>query len=217
MIYQNGSRYILPLCLALFLLSNIAAQDEGAKDPQQLLNRIAEGVEKKDIPLLMSCLPPQANEAEKAAASASAKTLLLRPEVMDFGKAAKEKYGENFRKAIGGPASFIMVSMGAMDFAKLAKDAKIEVNESENTAIAKQGEGLGAMQLNLVRKENLWYAGFEPGLNPKSTELKYEASRGFLDACNKALKEAADQDDFSKQISDAVKLYQADMAKIPKE
>jgi len=218
--HQTKLRF-LP-CLFLIAISSAVAdgQDRGATSPQRLLDRLAEGIEKRDVPQLLTCFPAQNGAEEKVAATASAKFLLPRSEVMSFGEAARKKYGENYREAIGRPAYFLMLAIAAMDYGLLAENEKIEIDEDNNAAVAKHGEGLGAMELTLIRVNNRWFVQPVLGLNPDGksrAELTYDAGKEFLSACKRAVETAADKSEFSAQITEAVTDYQAALAEITTE
>lgn len=138
----------------------------------------------------------------------------------EFGTAVQTKYSDRLIKILGVNGYFAMMGTGAVQsrmFESLAKQAEIEINENENTALAKSGEKgqLGAMELKLVRKNKNWFLEVDLGRLPDGTFsvfAEYEAAKQLLQSCNEALEQTANQQDLQSQFLKAIKKYQADLA-----
>ena len=220
MLIITDSRAWLIVALLAFMASVANAQDELAKSPQELLKRLNRSVKSKDLSLLQTCLPGQADDKSKAAVTVAAKRIMLGKDFADFGKAVQTKYDDRVVKILGVSGYFALMGTGATQsrmFESLAKQAEIEINESENTAVAKSGEkgNLGAMELKLARKNKHWFLEVDLGLLPDGTFSvvpEYKAAKQLLQSCNEALEQTANQQDLQSQFLKAMKKYQADIA-----
>ena len=213
--------WAFPLIALLASIASVAnAQDKLAKSPQELLQRLDKSVKSKDLSLLQTCIPRQVDDKSKAAATVVAKRIMLGKGFADFGKAVQTKYDDRMVKILGVSGYFALMGTGATQsrmFESLAKQAEIEINESENTAVAKSGEkgNLGAMELKLVRKNKNWFLQVDLGRLPDGTFsvfAEYEAARQLLQSCNEALEQTANQQDLQSQFLKAIKKYRADLA-----
>jgi hypothetical protein len=215
MLTITGPRSVLIVALLACITSSANAQDKPCKTPQELLQRLDKGVKTNDLLLLQTCVPEQASDKAKAASAVAAKRLLLGKDFHDFGKAVQTKYNDQVVKVLGVGNYLVLLSCGAVQtrmFDSLAKQAEIEINESENTAVAKSGEGLGAAELQLVRQNQHWFLKVDLGLLPDGTfsvVREYEAAKQLLQSCNEALKQTSDKKDLQSRFQKSVKKYRA--------
>ncbi|MGI9466080.1 MAG: hypothetical protein ACR2OA_03045 [Rubripirellula sp.] len=220
MLTITDSRAFLVIALLASMTSLANAQDELAKSPQELLQRLDKSVKSKDLSRLQTCIPRQVDDKSKAAAAVVAKRIMLGKGFAEFGTAVQTKYSDRLIKILGVNGYFAMMGTGAVQsrmFESLAKQAEIEINENENTALAKSGEKgqLGAMELKLIRKNKNWFLEVDLGRLPDGTFsvfAEYEAAKQLLQSCNEALEQTANQQDLQSQFLKAIKKYQADLA-----
>jgi len=215
----TDSRALLVVALLAFMASVANAQDKYSQTPKELLQRLDKSLKTKDLSLLQTCIPEQADDKSKAAAIVLAKRIMLGKEFADFGKAVQTRYDDRVVKILGVSGYFALLGTGAAQarmFDSLAKQAEIEINESENTALAKSGEKgkLGAVELKLVRKNKRWFLEIDLGLLPNGTfsiVAEYKAAKQLLQSCNEALEQTANQQDLQSQFLEAIQKYQADV------
>lgn len=196
------------LFAAVLFAGPVSGQEEapsGAESPQELLQRVATGIEKKNLAQLTTCIAAK-TEAEKKAAEAGAKLLLLQPEVHAFVKEGSQQFGDTgFIRVMGGTIN-VLASLGSPDYAKLAKSAEIEFPAEGDYAVATTGRGPGSHSIELRVVENRWFLNADPSINADGTpanQIRFEAASEFLEKCRKALKEAKDAEEFSEQVGQA--------------
>lgn len=71
MLTITDSRAFLVIALLASMTSLANAQDELAKSPQELLQRLDKSVKSKDLSRLQTCIPRQVDDKSKAAARSS--------------------------------------------------------------------------------------------------------------------------------------------------
>jgi len=215
MLTITGARGVLIVALLACITSGANAQDKPCKTPQELLQRLDKSVKANDLLLLQTCIPEQTSDKAKAASTVSAKRILLGKDFHAFGQAVQTKYDERVIKVLGVGNYLVLLSCGAVQtrmFDSLAKQAEIKINESENTAIAKSGEDLGATELQLVRQNQHWFLKINLELLPDGTfsvVREYEAAKQLLQSCNEALKQSSNKKDLQSRFQTAVKKYRA--------
>ncbi len=221
LVFKNAQRFFA-VALLTFMTSTTAAQEVGSKSPKELLQRLDKGVKTNDLEVLQTCIPEQSDEKSKAAAAVVAKRMLLSKQFSDFGKAAQVKFNDRASKVLGVRSYLTLIAIGATQprmFETLAKQSEIELNEGKNTAVAKTSDqgNVGAMELNLVRKNNHWFVKVDLGLLPNGEYLvvgEYDAARKLLQSCNETLEKATNQQDFQARILKAIETYQAAITSI---
>ncbi|MFT5471589.1 MAG: hypothetical protein ACI8UO_006724 [Verrucomicrobiales bacterium] len=199
---------------AFCLLGSAVAEGEeeqeqfpaGAKTPEELLLRAAIGIEKKNLAQLTSCNFGNSKD-EKKAAEASAKLLLLQPQVHEFVRAGVESFGQEGFYQVMGEALNILVALGSPDYGQLARSAKIHYTEDESEALATVGENDQAQSIELVKREGRWYLNADPSINSDGTpanQIRFDVASKFLESCRTALTDAKDAKEFNQQVSQAM-------------
>ena len=128
----TDSRALLVVALLAFMASVANAQDKYSQTPKELLQRLDKSLKTKDLSLLQTCIPEQADDKSKAAAIVLAKRIMLGKEFADFGKAVQTRYDDRVVKILGVSGYFALLGTGAAQarmFDSLAKQAEIEINE----------------------------------------------------------------------------------------